>query len=163
MKILLHASVKKKSKRLSGFNWVSDFALLLVVFKWQYGIEGVNRGVPLYQCSQIHMCNKAWPLWCELFSGGWGPARPQRPTAEEETSVWSSTGPELLPRGILPHSWRWRAHEDRHCHLWNGCQTVHGEAWCAGHQDLAGWRAHLDRLGSQVGKGGLKCCQDQAG
>ena len=38
MKILSHTSVKKKTKRLK----VSNFALLLVIFKWHHGSEGVN-------------------------------------------------------------------------------------------------------------------------
>ena len=38
MKILSHTSVKKKTKRLRG----SNFTLLLVIFKWHHGSEGVN-------------------------------------------------------------------------------------------------------------------------
>ena len=38
MKIVLHASVKTKKKSLR----VSNFILLLVVFKWHPGSEGIN-------------------------------------------------------------------------------------------------------------------------
>ena len=38
MKTLSHANVKRRQKCLK----VSDFALLLVVFKWHHGSEGVN-------------------------------------------------------------------------------------------------------------------------
>ena len=38
MKILSQANAKKKTKCLR----VSNFVILLVVFKWQYGSEGVN-------------------------------------------------------------------------------------------------------------------------
>ena len=38
MKILSHDSVKKKTETLKGFK----FALLLGIFKWHHGSEGVN-------------------------------------------------------------------------------------------------------------------------
>ena len=40
MEILLHASAKKKTKRLKVFN----FALLWVVFKWLHGSQGDKDG-----------------------------------------------------------------------------------------------------------------------
>ena len=42
MKILSHASAKKKAKRLLGFNRVSDFALLLVVSSDSMAEKGLN-------------------------------------------------------------------------------------------------------------------------
>ena len=44
MKILSHASAKKKRKRLKGLN----FALLLVVFKWHQGSEGIKQSLQFY-------------------------------------------------------------------------------------------------------------------
>ena len=57
MKLLSHASAKKKTKSVTGFN----FALLLVVFMGHHGIEGVNT----YARQLFFWCLTTWVCMCD--------------------------------------------------------------------------------------------------
>ena len=57
MKLLSHASAKKKTKSVTGLN----FALLLVVFMGHHGIEGVNT----YARQLFFWCLTTWVCMCD--------------------------------------------------------------------------------------------------
>ena len=51
MKILSHANAEKKTESLK----VSNFALLMIVFKWHYGTEGVKFTASAYLSGLLHV------------------------------------------------------------------------------------------------------------
>ena len=64
MKMFSHASAKKKTKRLKGFNFVP----LMVVFKWHHGREGVNV-VIAHAHARKRLINNCPVLWCRRGAG----------------------------------------------------------------------------------------------
>ena len=74
MKILSHDSARKKKKRQKQFR-VSHFALLLVVFKWHHGSEGVKLTKSLRQSREwcIHTLPSQEGQGVQVLLGwGWG-------------------------------------------------------------------------------------------